>query len=152
MSEAFKAKNLPEEKATESSSGASTTAALWLSVLTICLFASAVLTKRDALNRSALESLSQRTAVGDDKTYPFLEPRPPEVRLKRTLLIIHTLPEVIRDSEMLLVAKSDDGEYALYAPKQRTSNPSEPDEGPWYVKTGTNSYLRATTKPDQPIR
>ncbi len=151
MKETFNATNPPLGSPPEVTASTSKAAATWMSALIICLAASSLLSRRDASNRSSLEILSQPTAVGDDKTYPFLETRPPEVRLNRTRLIIHTLPEVVRDSEMLLVAKSDDGDYGLYAPKQRASEPSqsgEPDEGAWYLKTGTNSYLRATIKPD----
>ena len=152
MNETFHAANPPNGNPPEVTATTLKAAAAWMSALIICLTASSFLSKRDALNRSTLETLSQPTAVGDEKTYPFLETRPPEVRLNRIPLIIHTLPEVFRDSEMLLAAKSDDGEYGLYAPKQRTSQPGEPDEGPWYIKTGTNGYLRATTKPDSPPR
>lgn len=152
MKETFHAANPANGSPPEASATTLKAAAAWMSALIICLTVSSLLSKRDALNRSSIETLSQPTAVGDDKTYPFLETRPPEVRLNRIPLIIHTLPEVFRDSEMLLVAKSDDGEYGLYAPKQRTIQPGEPDEGPWYIKTGNNGYLRTTTKPDSPPR
>ena len=147
MSETFNAANQPTGNAQDVAAATSKTAAAWLSALILCLAASAMLTKRDATNRSALETLNQPTAVGDQRTYPFLESRPPEVRLNRKTLIIHSLPEVMRDSEMLLVAQSDDGEYGLYSPRQRTRQTSETDEGPWYIKTGTNGYLRATLTP-----
>ena len=148
MSEAFQAGDPPQEKAPETPFSTLTAAALWLSALIICLSASAVLTKRDASNRSALEVFSQRTAVGDLRMYPSLEPRPPEVRFNRKRLIIHPETETIRDSELLLVAQSDDGEYGLYRPLQSAIQPEETMEGPWYIKVAINGYVRATLKAD----
>ena len=146
MSEAFKAGDSSQEKATETSFNSFSAAALWLSALIACLAASAVLTKRDGLSRSALEKFIQQTAVGDLRMYPSLEPRPPEVRLNRKRLFLHQETETIRDSEMLLVAQSDDGEYGLYRPQQRASQPDETNEGPWYIKVAINGYVRATLK------
>ena len=148
MSEAFQAGDPPQEKAPETPFSTLTAAALWLSALIICLSASAVLTKRDASNRSALEVFSQRTAVGDLRMYPSLEPRPPEVRFNRKRLFVHPETETIRDSDLLLVAQSDDGEYGLYRPIQRASQPDETNEGPWYIKVAINGYVRATLKAD----
>jgi hypothetical protein len=148
MSEVFKTGDSAQEKAAETSFSTFTAATLWLAALTVCLFAAAVLTKRDASNRLALEGLTQRTAVGDLRMYPSLEPRPPEVRFNRKRLLIHPETETIRDSEMHLAGQSDDGEYGLYRPLQRASEPDEATEGPWYIKVAINGYVRATIKVD----
>jgi hypothetical protein len=126
----------------------SLSAALWFSALIVCLAMSSGRTKRDRSSQSTLEKLSQLTAVGDLRTYPWLEARPPEIRFKRKTLIIQPGSDTIRDSEMLLVAQSDNGEYGLYRPKERDGQSGDTDEGLWYIKVAINGYVRATTGQD----
>ena len=54
----------------------------------------------------------------------------------------------MRDSEMLLIAQSDNEEYGLYRPRERSGQAGDTDEGLWYIKVAINGYVRATISPD----
>jgi hypothetical protein len=115
-----------------------------MAALILCLATSAAFNSRDDANRSNLETLGQPTAVGDRSTYPQSENTKEVIQFEKKTLVLSATPDVLRDSKMRRVARTDDGKYSLYLPAERAAQ-LEGSGGPsWYIKTGPNLFINAT--------
>lgn len=120
-------------------------APVWLVALAGGIFLAGASVWADRKNRSSRETILQPTAVGDAAWFKK------EAGAKTPLLLGgEPLRETTGEEESLSEARmrrageTDDGAVRLYVPEERTNGAAETGGPSWFVKTGTNRFLRLT--------
>lgn len=117
----------------------------WIGALVLGIAIAAGSAVRDRAHRRELETLHQKTSVGDKEYFPLAERDTLKLRFAGEPLILSSeTPDPMPESRMVRVGETEAPRYRLYVPSERANGNGEVGGPSWYLKTGPGEFLRAT--------
>ncbi|MEK0446109.1 MAG: hypothetical protein RLZZ399_1430 [Verrucomicrobiota bacterium] len=117
----------------------------WMSALVLGIAIAAGSAVRDRAHRRELETLREKTSVGDKLYFPLAERGTLKLRFAGEPLVLSSeTPDPMPESRMVRVGETEAPRYPLYVPSERANGNGEVGGPSWYLKTGPGEFLRAT--------
>jgi hypothetical protein len=117
----------------------------WLLAAAVGVAISAASAGWDHHRRHTVEALAQPTAVGDLSWWKMSAAPKGDIRFQDAALRpasgeVESFPDI----GMRVVGQSEDGQFRLYVPEERSNGVEETGGPSWFLKVGPNRFLRFT--------